>query len=72
MLGGTVFMVDNKIKQNLFKRIIHIHDRQYPVSDKPAMSKIAHSEEILKMTAVMKTLTFNLSLFIPYGSIKWL
>ena len=75
ILGGTVFLVDNQIEQNLFKKVIHIHDRRYTVQqtdptallpiqsiapDVPSINNMLHidqSEDILKNTPVMKTLT---------------
>ena len=38
LLGGTVFMVDNEIEQNLFKKVIHIHDRKITVQQTDPMS----------------------------------
>ena len=31
LIGGTVFMVDNAIQQDLTGRLIHIHDKKYTV-----------------------------------------
>ena len=33
IIGGTVFMTDNKIQQDLSRRLIHIHDKQITVPE---------------------------------------
>ena len=38
IIGGTVFMTDNKIQQDLSRRLIHIHDKQITVPETNELS----------------------------------
>jgi hypothetical protein len=58
ILGGTVFLKDNKMEQNLFKQVIHIHDRRITVPETDPIS-------LLPIQAVKHDPSPSLSLLCP-------
>ena len=38
LIGGTVFMIDNNIEQDLSRKLIHIHDKKYTVQETSPLS----------------------------------
>ena len=58
ILGGTVFLKDNKMEQNLFKLVIHIHDRRITVPETDPIT-------LLPIQAVKHDPSPSLSLLCP-------